>query len=36
MAGVFCPKKFVAISVINMLRLAATTSGGTVDANAAA
>jgi hypothetical protein len=34
-AGVFCPKKFVAINVINKARLAAITGGGTVIANAA-
>ncbi|ORV60536.1 hypothetical protein AWC06_14530 [Mycobacterium fragae] len=34
-AGVFCPKKFVAISAINNARLAAITGGGTVIANAA-
>ena len=34
-AGVFCPKKFVATSVINNTRLAAITGGGTVIANAA-
>jgi hypothetical protein len=34
-AGVFCPRKFVAVSVINRLRLAAITGGGTVIANAA-
>src|ERR1700684_2951943 len=33
-AGVFCPKKLVAISVINNTRLAAITGGGTVIANA--
>ena len=30
----FCPKKLVAMSDINRLRLAATTGGGTVIANA--
>ena len=35
MAGVFCPKKLVAISVANNTRLAAITGGGTVIANAA-
>jgi hypothetical protein len=34
MAGVFCPKKLVAISVINKERLAAITGGGTVIVNA--
>src|SRR5690242_3223730 len=34
-AAVFCPKKLVATSDINTLRLAATTGGGTVIANAA-
>jgi hypothetical protein len=34
-AGVFCPKKFVAINVINNTRLAAITGGGTVIINAA-
>ena len=34
-AGVFCPKKFVATSAINRLRLAAIIGGGTVAANAA-
>ncbi len=33
-AGVFCPKKFVAINVTNNTRLAAITGGGTVIANA--
>src|SRR5574337_374577 len=33
-AGVFCPKKFVATSAINKLRLAAISGGGTVAANA--
>src|ERR1700733_14641925 len=31
-AGVFCPKKLVAINDINRARLAATTAGGTVSA----
>ena len=35
MAGVFWPKKFVAINAINKARLAAITGGGTVIANAA-
>lgn len=34
-AGVFCPKILVAISAANWARLAATTHGGTVIANAA-
>jgi len=34
-AGVFCPKKFVATSAISRARLAATAGGGTVAANAA-
>lgn len=34
-AGVFCPKKLVAISIISSARLAAITGGGTVIANAA-
>jgi hypothetical protein len=34
-AGVFWPKKLVAISAINRARLAAITGGGTVIANAA-
>ena len=33
-AGVFCPKKFVAISSNSKARLAAITGGGTVIANA--
>ena len=33
-AGVFCPKKLVAISVISNTRLATITGGGTVIANA--
>src|SRR5947209_12507956 len=33
-AGVFCPKMFVAIRAISRLRLAATTGGGTVAAKA--
>jgi hypothetical protein len=35
MAGVFCPKKFDATRAISRARLAATTGGGTVSANAA-
>jgi hypothetical protein len=35
-AGVLTPRKFVATNVINCARSAATTSGGTVIANAAA
>jgi hypothetical protein len=34
-AGVFCPKMLVAISIINSARLAAITGGGTVAAKAA-
>ena len=34
-AGVFCPKKFVATNAASRLRLAAMTGGGTVAANAA-
>ena len=34
-AGVFCPRMLVAISVINRVRLATITGGGTVAANAA-
>ncbi|GFG83048.1 hypothetical protein MPRG_63240 (plasmid) [Mycobacterium paragordonae] len=34
-AGVFCPKMFVTIRLINKLRLATITGGGTVCANAA-
>ena len=34
-AGVFCPRKFVAIKAINNARLAAIAGGGTVIANAA-
>jgi hypothetical protein len=34
-AGVFCPKKFVATRVASKTRLAAMTGGGTVIANAA-
>lgn len=34
-AGVFWPKKFVAINAINRVRLATITGGGTVIANAA-
>ena len=33
-AGVFCPKKLVAINVISNTRLAAITGGGTVTVNA--
>jgi hypothetical protein len=33
-AGVFCPKRFVAISAISRLRLAAIAGGGTISANA--
>ena len=33
-AGVFCPRKLVAVSAISRLRLAAITHGGTVAANA--
>ncbi|CFS17869.1 Uncharacterised protein [Mycobacterium tuberculosis] len=33
-AGVFCPKKLVATSATNSARLATTTGGGTVIANA--
>jgi hypothetical protein len=33
-AGVFCPKKLVAINVVNKTRLAAITGGGTVITNA--
>ena len=35
LAGVFCPKKFVATNVANNTRFAAITGGGTVIANAA-
>ena len=35
MAGVFWPKKLVAINAISVARLAAITGGGTVIANAA-
>ncbi len=34
-AGVFCPKKFVAIKAASSARFAAITVGGTVIANAA-
>src|ERR1700749_3648782 len=34
-AGVFCPNRFVAISDVSWVRLAATSGGGTVAANAA-
>ena len=33
-AGLFCPKKFVATNVANNTRLAAITGGGTVSVNA--
>ena len=34
-AGLFCPKKFVAINVINKTRFAMITGGGTVISKAA-